>query len=236
MPPSATEDRGHDAPASNSPAPHRVTPTEAGRRPLGQRPQHGQRGRHGLGWLLVVGGLVGLVAAVALLVEKIALLKNPDHIPSCDLNPVLSCGSVMITPQAEAFGIPNPIIGIAGFAALVVFGASVLAASGLPRWFWFGAQVGVTFGVVFVHWLIYQSLYVIGALCPYCMVVWVVTIAVFWSVTVCNLRPFGGPERGGVARLVAVVTEYRGALLTAWYLVIIGLIAARFWDYWTTLI
>jgi len=38
-----------------------------------------------------------------------------------------------------------------------------------------------------VHWLIFQSLYRIGALCPYCMVVWVVTITVFWNVTLHNL-------------------------------------------------
>ena len=30
---------------------------------------------------------------------------------------------------------------------------------------------------MFVHWLIFQSLYRIGALCPYCMVVWAVTIS-----------------------------------------------------------
>ena len=46
----------------------------------------------------------------------------------------------------------------------------------------------MTFGVVFVHWLIFQSLYVIGALCPYCMVVWAVTIPIFWYVTLHNLR------------------------------------------------
>ena len=41
--------------------------------------------------------------------------------------------------------------------------------------------------MVFVHWLIYQSVFVIGALCPYCMVVWAVTIPTFFYVTVHNL-------------------------------------------------
>ncbi|MEN3124188.1 vitamin K epoxide reductase family protein, partial [Janibacter sp. LM] len=58
----------------------------------------------GLGWLYLVGGLIGLLCAVVLLVEKIELLKNPDYVPSCSINPILSCGSVMVTPQADAFG------------------------------------------------------------------------------------------------------------------------------------
>ena len=40
----------------------------------------------------------------------------------------------------------------------------------------------------------------------------------------------------GLARLIAVVTEYRGAILTAWYLLVLLLITHRFWDYWTTLV
>lgn len=89
----------------------------------------------------------------------------------------------------------------------------------------------MTFAVVFVHWLIYQSLYVIGALCPYCMIVWVVTLPIFWYVTIANLQTFGAGRK-----VTSVITEYRGAILTAWYLGIVALIAFRFWDYWTTLV
>lgn len=184
----------------------------------------------GLGWLHLTTGLVGLAAAIMLLVEKIELLKDPDYVPTCSINPILSCGSVMNTPQAEAFGIPNPIIGVAGFAALAMLGV-VLATGGSVRpWLLVAAQAAVTLAVAFVHWLIYQSLYVIGALCPYCMVVWVVTIAAFWLTTVHTL------QRARSGRVVRALVEYRGAVLTAWYLVIIGLIAQRFWDYWVTLV
>lgn len=189
-----------------------------------------------LGALLGVGGFVGLVAAVVLLVEKIALIQNPDYIPTCSINPVLSCGSVMATPQAAAFGIPNPIVGVAGFAAVMMVGAALLAGATLRRWFWIGVQIGVTFAIVFVHWLIYQSLYVIGALCPYCMIVWAVTIPIFWYTTLQLLQPLRdkGPEALG--KVITVVTEYRGTVLTAWYLIILALILHRFWDYWSSLI
>lgn len=188
------------------------------------------------GLLLVVGGLIGLVAAVVLLVEKIALTINPEYIPTCSINPILSCGTVMNTSQAAVFGLPNPIIGIAGFAAVAVVGAAILAGGIFQRWFWIGMQVGVTFAVVFVHWLIYQSLYVIGALCPYCMIVWAVTIPIFWLVTVQFLQPLlhSVPVRG--KRVIEAITEFRGAILTAWCLVVLILIAHRFWDYWTSLV
>lgn len=182
-----------------------------------------------LGWLYLVTGLIGLVAAVVLLVEKIELLKNPDYVPSCSINPILSCGSVMSTPQAEAFGIPNPIIGVMGFAALAMLGVVILTGANIRSWLWVATQASVTLAVIFIHWLIYQSLYVIDALCPYCMLVWVVTIAAFWHTTIHTLQRFG---RG---RAIRTLTEYRGAILTAWYLVIIALIAHRFWDYWITL-
>lgn len=189
------------------------------------------RSERGLGVLLLAGGLLGLIAAVTLLVEKLALLENPDYIPTCNVSPVLSCGSVMTTWQAEAFGIPNPILGIAGFAIITTIGAALLAGARFAFWFWAGVQIGVTFAVVFVHWLIYQSLYVIGALCPYCMIVWAVTIPVFWHVTTRNLRTIDTGRRA-----IGLVIEYRGALLTAWFLIILALIAVRFWDYWSTLI
>lgn len=212
MPPSKTD---HVTSATNTP----TVPGTVG------------RSERGLGVLLLVGGLIGLIAAAMLLVEKIALLENPDYIPTCNVSPVLSCGSVMTTPQAEVFGIPNPILGIAGFAVVAVVGAALLAGARFAGWFWTGVQVGVTFAVVFVHWLIWQSLYVIGALCPYCMVVWAVTIPVFWWVTVRNLRDVGGGRRP-----VTLLTEYRGAVLTGWFILIVALIALRFWEYWSSLV
>lgn len=187
-----------------------------------------------LAWILLGAGSVGLLAAAVLLVEKIALIEDPSYVPSCSINPILSCGSIMRTSQAEAFGFPNPIIGVAGFAALAAVAAALLAgARHLKRWFWLGLQAGVTFGVVFVHWLIFQSLYRIDALCPYCMVVWAVTIPAFWYVTVRNLTAGDLPAPDPLVRVAA---EYHGVVLTIWALLVVALVAQRFWDYWVTLL
>lgn len=180
-------------------------------------------------WVLIAG-VVGLAAAFTLTLEKIELLENPAYVPSCNLNPVLSCGSVMVTPQAAAFGFPNPLIGVVAFTVVVVSGVLAIAKVPLPRWYWAGLAVGTTLGVVFIHWLIYQSLYVIGALCPYCMVVWAVTIPLL--VVVASIAmPL--TSENAVAR---VLHQWRWSLVALWFTGLILLILVRFWDYWSTLI
>ena len=178
-------------------------------------------------WVLIAG-VVGLAAAFTLTIEKIKLLENPAYVPSCSINPVLSCGSVMVTPQAAAFGFPNPLIGIIAFSVVVVSGVLAVAKVPLPRWYWAGLAVGTTLGVVFIHWLIYQSLYTIGALCPYCMVVWTVTIPLL--VVVASIAV---PPTSGVAR---ALHQWRWSLVALWFTGLILLILVRFWDYWSTLI
>jgi uncharacterized membrane protein len=183
-------------------------------------------------WVLIAG-VVGLTAAVTLTIEKIKLLENPAYVPSCSINPVLSCGSVMVTPQAAAFGFPNPLIGIVAFSVVIVSGVLAVAKVPLPRWYWAGLAVGTTLGVVFIHWLIYQSLYTIGALCPYCMVVWAVTIPLVVVVASIALAPKAGAAGNAVARSIH---QWRWSLVALWFTALILLILVRFWDYWSTLI
>lgn len=180
-------------------------------------------------WVLIAGA-VGLTAALTLTIEKIELLINPAYVPSCSINPVLSCGSVMITPQASEFGFPNSLLGIVAFTVVVVAGVLAVAKVALPQWFWAGMAVGTLLGVVFVHWLIYQSLYVIGALCPYCMVVWSMTIPLLVVVSSIALRPLAG---NAFAR---IVHQWRWSLVALWFTGLILLILVRFWNYWSTLL
>lgn len=77
-------------------------------------------------------------------------------------------------PQAPARPAPGDGVPFARslLAVVAATGASLLAGARFSRWYWLGLQIGVAAAAVFVHWLIVQSLYVLGALCPYCMVVW----------------------------------------------------------------
>ncbi|MCV7357270.1 putative membrane protein [Mycolicibacterium fluoranthenivorans] len=182
-------------------------------------------------WWVLIAGITGLAAALTLTIEKIELLINPAYVPSCSINPVLSCGSVMITHQASVFGFPNPLIGIGAFSVVVVTGVLAVAKVRLPRWYWIGLTIGSALGVVFVHWLIFQSLYRIGALCPYCMVVWSVTIPLFVVAASIALR--GEAATSTVGRLLY---QWRWSLVALWFTSLLLMILVRFWNYWSTLL
>ncbi|MGC5249443.1 vitamin K epoxide reductase family protein [Gordonia sp. DT219] len=179
------------------------------------------------GIVVFVLGVVGFVASTTLTIERIQILINPSYVPSCSINPVLSCGSVMVTAQARLFGFPNPLIGIAAFSVIIVTGVLTTTRVTLPRWYWLGQTICLALGFVFVNWLAFQSLYRINALCPYCMAVWALTpILLILSVG----RLMGDSDRAH---------EIRGwlwVLLPLWYAIVIVAIGIRFWDYWSTLI
>ena len=180
-------------------------------------------------WIFFISGVVGIFASIELIVQKIGVLSNPDYVPNCDINPILSCGSVISTDQASLFGFPNPILGIIGFTVVVLFGVLLFAGTELPRWMWLGLNAGALAGMLFVIWLVGQSLYVIGALCPWCMVVWSITIPIFWQVTTDNLAS-GRLSLG--KSLSEIIVALKWILVGASYLIIMALIFVRWQDFW----
>ena len=206
-------------------APGEVSPAEP------DSPEHGgvHVGRLSALWVLIAG-VVGLSSALALTIEKVELLKNPAYVPTCSLNPVLSCGSVMVTPQAAVFGFPNSLIGIVSFTVVLVTGVPAVARVQLPRWYWAGLAVGTLLGTVFVHWLIYQSVFTIGALCLYCMVVWSMTIPLLVVVTTIAVQP----QRGNA--VLRGLHTWRWSIVALWFTAVILLCLVRFWSYWSTLL
>ena len=94
------------------------------------------------------------------------------------------------------FGFPNPFIGLMAWPVVITIGVALLGGVRFPRWFWAGFNVGVAGALVFVGWLIAQSIYVLDVLCPWCMLTWAVTIPTFWAVTLYNLREGNIPGSG----------------------------------------
>lgn len=184
-------------------------------------------------WWVLISGLIGLAASMTLTVEKIDILLDPSYTPSCNINPILSCGSVMITPQASLLGFPNPLLGLVAFTVVVVTGLLALTKVALPQWYWVGLTIGVVVGAVFVHWLIFQSLYRINALCPYCIVVWAVTMSLLVVVASIAYRPVSQRRQAGFGW---VLFQWRWSVAALWFTAVFLLIMARFWDYWSTLL
>ncbi|NLG48099.1 vitamin K epoxide reductase family protein [Gordonia sp. (in: high G+C Gram-positive bacteria)] len=180
----------------------------------------------GAGWVLLVTGILGMAAAIALLLDRIQILIDPTFKPACSINPIISCGSVMVTDQGKFFGFPNPMLGLPAFAVILVTAVLVLGRVKLPRWYWLGQAAGAFLGQIFVGYLIFQSLYRIHALCPYCMVVWSV-VPIILLLSISRVLPDGGRGRS--------MRETLWLALPLYYVVVIAMITVQFWDYWKTL-
>jgi uncharacterized membrane protein len=154
-------------------------------------------------WLLLITGVIGWLASGALVLEKLEVLKDPNHVTVCDVNPWVSCGAVMQTPQSSVFGFPNMFIGIVAFAIIITTAMGILAGAKYSRGYWLGLQAGVTLGFAFVVWLWSQALYAIHVLCPFCMVVWAVMIPLFVWVTIRNLTHGVIKAPAGFVKLVS---------------------------------
>ncbi|MEU3355607.1 vitamin K epoxide reductase family protein [Streptomyces sp. NPDC037389] len=180
--------------------------------------------------MLVITGAMGLLASWVITLDKIELLKDPNFKPGCSLNPIVSCGSIMQSEQAEAFGFPNPMLGLVCYGAIIAIGLALLSGARFPRWYWLGMEAGCLFGVGFVTWLQYQSLYAIGSLCLWCCLAWVATIVMFWYVTVQNVRHGFIPAPDGLKR---ALLEFHWVLPVLHVGIIGMLILTKWWWFWT---
>ena len=135
---------------------------------------------------LIVTGALGWWAAFSLTLDKFAVLANPDADLGCNVSLLVQCGKNLSSWQGEVFGFPNPLIGLGGFVAPIAVGVALLAGARFANWFWIAFNIGIAGALAFVAWLIGQSIFVLGTLCPWCMLVWLVTIPLFWVVTLRN--------------------------------------------------
>ncbi|MGW7663186.1 vitamin K epoxide reductase family protein [Streptomyces sp. NPDC054756] len=189
------------------------------------------RGSRPYALLLVLCGAAGLLASWVITLDEFKLLEDPDFTPGCSLNPVLSCGSVMQSDQAQVFGFPNPMLGLVTYGVVVCVGVSLLAGAAFPRWYWLAFAAGCLFGVGFVSWLQFESLYRINALCLWCCLAWITTITLFWYVTSFVVRAGLLPAPAPVRSFLADFTW----VLPVLHLGVIGmLILTRWWDFWTS--
>ncbi|PKZ37021.1 hypothetical protein CYJ75_12525 [Kocuria rhizophila] len=182
--------------------------------------------------ILLVTGAIGWIASGILVLERLALYRDPGHVTSCDINPWVSCGQVMGTWQSELLGFPNPLIGIVAFAVVITTAMAALSGARFGRWYWVGLQAGVTAGAVFAIWLWSQALFSIYILCLYCMIVWAAMIPLTILLTVRNLVHGVIPAS---ATLVRFAAEWAWTLVAITYVAVAASVFFRFFTAFTGL-
>ncbi|PJM73689.1 hypothetical protein CS006_00380 [Bifidobacterium primatium] len=169
--------------------------------------------RHGAAWtyaVMLLTSIVALGVSFVLSAETLQLARNPESKLDCDVNAVVSCSTVAQSWQAEIihFGnlsYPNAFFGIAAEAVFVTVAVLGLARVAVPRWFAACTWLGGLAALAYAYWLFTQSVFVIHALCPWCLVLMFSTTVQFMALSHASIQVqdlprldgrFGGLRRG----------------------------------------
>jgi uncharacterized membrane protein len=172
---------------------------------------------------MLVASIASLVASFVLSVEALTLAENPDADLGCDINAVISCGTVANSWQSSVLGFPNAFLGLMTEPVVITIAVAGLAGVRFPRWFMLAAQVVYTIGLAFAYWLFHQAMFDIGALCPWCMLITLATTLVFFEMTYVNIRDDNLylPRRLQTALTGFIRSSLDLILLVVWLLVLV---------------
>ncbi len=140
-------------------------------------------------WItMLVASAASLVASFVLAVDALRLAEDPTADLGCNINAVISCGTVAGAWQSSLLGFPNAFLGLVTEPVVNTIAVASLGGVRFPRWFMFSAQVVYTVGLAFAYWLFHQAMFDIGALCPWCLLITLATTLVFFEMTYVNIR------------------------------------------------
>ncbi len=179
---------------------------------------------------MVVSGVLGLITSFVLSIEAWRLAKDPQATFSCDFSSVISCSTVAKTWQAELLGFPNAFLGIAFEVVVITISVAAIGGVRFPRWFMLGTQVLYTIALAFAYWLFLQSYFVIGALCPWCLLITATTTLVWAGLTRWNIRDghLRLPGRAGPWSRGLVASGYDWYLTIAVLVVLVAAILLKY--------
>ena len=147
--------------------------------------------RHSSLWtygVMLFFSAIALLTSLILSAETLALARAPKKLLSCDFNSVVSCSRVSQAWQAEIvkFGelsFPNAFFGIAAESVFVTLAVIGMIRVRVPKWFAICTWLGGLCALSYAYWLFSQSMFVIHALCPWCIVLMFSTTVQFMSLT-----------------------------------------------------
>ena len=192
---------------------------------------HRLRHRNATVWVtMLVASLASLVASFVLSVDALRLAEDPNADLGCNINTVISCGTVAGAWQSQLLGFPNAFLGLVTEPVVITLAVASLGGVRFPRWFMLVAQAFYTVGLVFAYWLFHQAMFDIGALCPWCLLVTLATTLVFFELTYVNIRDDNlFLPRGVQQRLTAFIrSDLDLVLVVVWVLVLVLAVVLKY--------
>lgn len=179
---------------------------------------------------MLVGAILSLIASFVLSVEAVELAKNSNAVLSCNFSAVINCGTVGLHPSAHMFGFPNSFLGLMAEPVVITVAIAGLSRIKFKRGFMFAAQIGYTLGFIFALTLFYISYHIIGALCPWCLLVTATTTFVWFAITRYNIREHNLylPERASKFAQRFIEKDYDKLALVAIVVILFVLIITKY--------
>ena len=169
----------------------------------------------------IAAGVAGGIVSFLLYHEYIAQLRGDTPLISCSISPVVTCGPNLLSPGGNLLGFSNSVIGMVLFTGPIFAGASALAATeGLRAWYWRTYTVFVAGAFLLVHFFAYRSVFEYSSLCPWCMIIWLVTIPLFFTVAGWTLRAGVWGTHGRTTQIGAAILSWLPLIVIADYLLI----------------
>lgn len=175
--------------------------------------------------LLILFGVIGVAVSFILSVEIVDVLKNKDYIPTCSINKVFDCLSVMKSKEATVFGFPNPFLGLAAYSAVVFTGASFFFGARMNKWYFLLFNIGAGLAFIFSYWLLFSSVFNIGTLCPYCIASCFAATNIFFATVLYNSKE---GYFGQVVKKFLIDKKYSIPIIVAWYVAVIAIVTLHF--------
>lgn len=179
---------------------------------------------------MLVWSAASLTASFVLAIDAVTLAGDRDAVFSCDINAVVSCGTVGSSWQASVLGFPNAFLGLISEPVVLTLAVAGIAGVRFPRWLMLTAQAGCTVGLGLAYWLLYQAIFHIGAVCPWCLLVTVATTFVFVELTRVNVLHGNLPLTRTSRRVLEEVIRHRLDVLAVmvWLCGILLLLVTRY--------
>lgn len=185
----------------------------------------------GVALAITILSAIGAFSALELVLAEKQKLMFPEQALVCDINPLIGCGKWIGSWQNEVFfGISNSVLGLAGFSALTMIGLVLLSGGRFGRFLWQALSAGTIVAISWVGWFMYQSFVVEGSLCPWCAVVWFMTIPL--TVLVLGTALQAGHFGTRAVKAGEFIARNRLVLIFGAYLLLILFTIFWFWDQW----
>lgn len=180
---------------------------------------------------MITSGLTGLFASYMVSTEKLDILKDPNFVAPCDINPFLSCGTVMrsIYSTQIMFGYPNSWLGLMMYPCAIWLGLFLIFAKDHNKTFLRFCNIFPFFAFLLSCYWLYLQGYVIRAICIWCLLSAISSTLIFYSTTKYNILIDNPPLPFLKGLKKWVKRDWDAPFVILWFIGVFLFLAIPFW-------